>query len=63
MTRIYIEEAGKHVGEEVTLLGWLHNKRSSGKIQFLTVRDGSGYIQGVLVRMPYRPLSLPPLTL
>jgi len=50
MTRIRIEDAGKHVGEEVTLCGWIHNKRSSGKIQFLIVRDGSGYIQGVLVR-------------
>ena len=55
MTRIYIEEAGKHVGEEVTLLGWLHNKRSSGKIQFLTIRDGSGYIQGVLVKNAVPP--------
>src|SRR4030095_5325453 len=50
MTRIHIEEPGKHVGEEVTLCGWVHNKRSSGKIQFLIVRDGSGYIQGVLVK-------------
>jgi len=55
MTRIYIEEAGKHLGEEVTLLGWLHNKRSSGKIQFLTIRDGSGYIQGVLVKNAVAP--------
>jgi len=55
MTRIYIEEAGKHVGEEVMLLGWLHNKRSSGKIQFLTIRDGSGYIQGVLVKNAVTP--------
>jgi len=55
MTRIYIEDAGKHVGEEVTLKGWIHNKRSSGKIQFLIVRDGSGYIQGVLVRNAVAP--------
>ena len=55
MTRIYIEDAGKHVGEEVTLKGWIHNKRSSGKIQFLIVRDGSGYIQGVLVRNVVAP--------
>src|SRR3954462_3022099 len=55
MTRIYIEDAGKHVGEEVTLKGWIHNKRSSGKIQFLIVRDGSGYIQGVLVRNSVSP--------
>jgi asparaginyl-tRNA synthetase len=55
MTRIYIEDAGKHVGEEVTLKGWVHNKRSSGKIQFLIVRDGSGYIQGVVVRNAVSP--------
>lgn len=55
MTRIRIEDAGKHVGEEVTLSGWIHNKRSSGKIQFLIVRDGSGYIQGVLVKNAVSP--------
>src|SRR5438045_2492651 len=55
MNRIRIEDAGKHVGEEVTLHGWIHNKRSSGKIQFLIVRDGSGYIQGVLVRNTVSP--------
>jgi len=55
MTRIRIEDAGKHVGEEVTLNGWIHNKRSSGKIQFLIIRDGSGYIQGVLVRSAVSP--------
>jgi asparaginyl-tRNA synthetase len=55
MTRIYIEDAGNHVGEEVTLWGWLHQKRSSGKIQFLMVRDGTGYIQGVLVKNAVAP--------
>jgi asparaginyl-tRNA synthetase len=55
MNRIYIEDAGKHVGEEVTLFGWLHQKRSSGKIQFLMIRDGSGYIQGVLVKNAVPP--------
>src|SRR6266705_3127626 len=55
MTRIYIEDAGKHAGEEVTLRGWVHNKRSSGKIQFLIVRDGSGYIQTVVVKNAVAP--------
>lgn len=55
MTRIRIEDAGKHVGEQVTLCGWIHHKRSSGKIQFLIVRDGSGYIQGVLVKNAVAP--------
>src|SRR4029077_5117453 len=45
---VYIEDIGKHTGEEVTIKGWLHNRRSSGKIHFLTVRDGSGFIQTVM---------------
>ena len=45
---VYIEDIGKHTGEEVTLKGWLHNRRSSGKIHFLTIRDGSGFIQAVM---------------
>jgi asparaginyl-tRNA synthetase len=48
MAHVYIEEIGKHEGEEVTIKGWLHNRRSSGKIHFLTVRDGSGFIQAVM---------------
>jgi asparaginyl-tRNA synthetase len=39
-----------HVGEEVRVQGWLHNKRSSGKLQFLIVRDGSGYAQCVVAK-------------
>ena len=48
MPHVYIEDIGKHTGEEVTIKGWLHNRRSSGKIHFLTVRDGSGFIQAVM---------------
>jgi asparaginyl-tRNA synthetase len=48
MSHVYIEDIGKHEGEEVTIKGWLHNRRSSGKIHFLTVRDGSGFIQAVM---------------
>ncbi len=50
MTTTYIESVGKHVGEEVSIRGWLHNKRSSGKLRFLTLRDGSGYIQAVVFK-------------
>jgi asparaginyl-tRNA synthetase len=39
---------GRHVGEEVLVQGWLHNKRSSGKLQFLIVRDGSAFAQAVV---------------
>jgi asparaginyl-tRNA synthetase len=45
---VYIENIGRYEGQDVTLKGWLHNRRSSGKIHFLTIRDGSGFIQGVM---------------
>lgn len=45
---IYIENISKHVGEKVTLRGWVYNKRSSGKVRFLMIRDGTGIIQGVI---------------
>jgi asparaginyl-tRNA synthetase len=45
-----IKEVYKHVGEEVTIGAWIANKRSSGKIAFLQLRDGSGFIQGVVVK-------------
>ncbi|MFG6114555.1 asparagine--tRNA ligase [Halobacillus sp. MO56] len=45
-----IAEVHKHVGEEVTIGAWLANKRSSGKIAFLQLRDGTGFMQGVVVK-------------
>ncbi|PGT87424.1 MULTISPECIES: asparagine--tRNA ligase [Bacillaceae] len=45
-----IAEVGKYVGQEVTIGAWLSNKRSSGKIAFLQLRDGTGFIQGVVVK-------------
>jgi len=48
MKRLYIENLSNHVGEEVTIHGWLYNKRSSGRIRFLLVRDGIGIVQCVL---------------
>ncbi|WP_010284124.1 asparagine--tRNA ligase [Bacillus timonensis] len=45
-----IAEVNKYVGEEVTIGAWLANKRSSGKIAFLQLRDGTGFIQGVVVK-------------
>jgi len=50
MGRIYIEDLPDHVGDVVTLRGWLYNKRSSGKIKFPVMRDGTGILQGVLVK-------------
>jgi len=45
---VYIEDIARHEGQAVRLRGWLHNRRSSGKIHFLTLRDGSGFIQCVM---------------
>jgi asparaginyl-tRNA synthetase len=44
----YIEDIARFDGQSVTLRGWLHNRRSSGRIHFLTVRDGSGFMQCVM---------------
>ena len=48
MSNVYIEEIAAHVGEEVTIRGWLYNKTDKGKLRFLLVRDGTGTIQGVV---------------
>jgi asparaginyl-tRNA synthetase len=47
---IRIEDAGAHVGQAVEIRGWLYHARSSGKIHFLQVRDGSGVMQCVMAR-------------
>jgi asparaginyl-tRNA synthetase len=46
----HIDELSGHVGQEVTLKGWLYNRRSSGKIHFLLLRDGTGICQCVASR-------------
>ncbi len=48
MSRVYIKDLGRHVGETMTVNGWIMTTRSSGKIAFFVLRDGSGYVQGVL---------------
>jgi asparaginyl-tRNA synthetase len=50
MTSAYINELARHVGDTVTVRGWVSTTRSSGKIAFLMVRDGTGYLQVVLAR-------------
>src|SRR5438876_9142524 len=47
---VSIAHLASHVGEEVTLRGWLYNRRSSGKLHFLEVRDGSSIVQAVAVK-------------
>ena len=46
---VYIDNIGDHVGETVTLKGWLYNFRSSGSIHFMEFRDGTGFVQGVML--------------
>src|SRR6266536_3526585 len=50
-----IAQLGKHVGEEVTLRGWLYNFRSSGKILFPQLRDGTGVVQCVALKQTVTP--------
>ena len=45
-----INQVKNFINQEVTIGGWLANKRSSGKIAFLQLRDGTGFIQGVVVK-------------
>jgi asparaginyl-tRNA synthetase len=48
VNHVAIGQIGAHIGESVTIRGWLHNRRSSGKIHFLVVRDGTGFLQVVM---------------
>jgi asparaginyl-tRNA synthetase len=50
MKQTYINQLKDHIGEEVTLKGWLYNSRSSGKLVFLQLRDGTGIVQGVVFK-------------
>lgn len=47
MDQVWINRLGEHVGERVTLKGWLYNRRSSKNIHFLELRDGTGTVQAV----------------
>lgn len=53
--QVRVADLCHHVGEEVTVKGWLYNARSSGKILFPQVRDGSGIVQCVVVKSAVRP--------
>ena len=48
--KITINQAPQYTGQEVTIGGWLLQKRGSGKLQFLQLRDGTGFMQGVVVK-------------
>jgi len=55
MNPVYIEDIARHSGQEVMLRGWLYNKRSSGKLHFLQVRDGTGVLQCVVFKNDVPP--------
>ncbi len=50
MKQTYIDQLKNHIGETVTLKGWLYNSRSSGKLVFLQLRDGTGIVQCVVFK-------------
>ncbi len=50
MLHTTVSKIHDHKDQEVTLKGWLSNKRSSGKIHFLEIRDGTGYIQAIVFK-------------
>ena len=47
---VSIDQISEHVGETVTLQGWLYRHTGKGKLQFLQVRDGTGICQAVVFR-------------
>jgi len=55
MEKSYINTISRFEGQVVRVMGWLSNKRSSGSIRFLLVRDGTGIIQAVVSRADVSP--------
>jgi asparaginyl-tRNA synthetase len=55
MPRVTIAELGSHLGETVELAGWLYNKRSSKKLHFLELRDGTGIVQAIVFQADVDP--------
>ena len=55
LKHVYISEIANYKGQDVCLKGWLYGKRSSGKLHFLQVRDGTGIIQAVIFKGDVSP--------
>jgi asparaginyl-tRNA synthetase len=55
MQKVYINQLSRHVGEEVTVEGWVYNTRSSGKLMFPQLRDGTGLVQCVVFKKAVAP--------
>ena len=52
---VYVDEVHKHVGQQVTIRGWLYHRTDKGKLRFLLVRDGTGIIQAVVFKKAVLP--------
>ncbi|MFL6256735.1 MAG: asparagine--tRNA ligase [Pyrinomonadaceae bacterium] len=55
MQKVYINQLSRHVGEEVNVQGWVYNTRSSGKLMFPQLRDGTGVVQCVVLKKAVAP--------
>jgi asparaginyl-tRNA synthetase len=53
--QVYLRDIAQHVGQEITIKGWLYNRRDSGRLQFLLVRDGTGMVQAVAFKRELPP--------
>ena len=49
-TVIRIQDIEQYIGKEVTLRGWLYRRTDKGRLQFLQIRDGSGFVQCVVFK-------------
>ena len=52
---VFIEQLADHVGEPVTIKGWIYAKTGKGRLQFLQVRDGTGIVQCVVFKKEVTP--------
>ncbi len=52
---VHVRDLGAHEGEEVSLRGWVYHRRDIGRIRFVVMRDGTGYVQGVVVAKEVTP--------
>ena len=53
--QVYLRDIADHVDQEITVKGWLYNRRDSGRLQFLLVRDGTGMVQAVAFKREISP--------
>src|SRR4051794_27977616 len=52
---ISISDIARHVGQEVTVRGWVYNRTDKGRLQFIQLRDGSGIVQCVAFKKDISP--------